>query len=160
MTNNNHPESNDQQVAQSRILSYLQQRQSGVLVTVGANNLPHAAVIYYATDEIFITRFLTRQKTQKSEDFKSNTSAVLVVYDEESQTTVRVEGLIEQIEDEAETHKAFRNSLKASLRTSGVGVPPVAKLSAGDYIAFRLVPNHIIMASYGSGQVERHELKF
>lgn len=137
-------------VEDSEILNFLEQRRCGVLATTRRDGSPHASVIYYDIDEYFVIRFLTKQKTQKSDNLSFNAQVVLVVFDERSQTTVQVEGVVERIpqNNNAETNEIFRNTLKSSLHTSGMGVPPVAKLAAGDYVAYRLIPERILMSSY------------
>jgi general stress protein 26 len=131
-----------------RILSFLNEHKVGVLSTVDPNNMPNATVIYYSIGPSFTVRFLTKKGTRKSYDIRHNNNVVLVVFDEASQTTVQITGPASEISNEHETHKVFRNTLRASLHTSQSGIPPIAKLHAGDFIAYKIKPQEVRMAVY------------
>jgi pyridoxine/pyridoxamine 5'-phosphate oxidase len=141
-----------------RVLNFLNNHKSGVLATVSNNKMPHASVIYYHIDSTFTITFLSKARTQKSQDIKRNPNATLVIYDEASQTTVQVQGAVFELTDSKAVSDVFRNTLRASLITSKLGVPPIAKLNAGQYIAYKLAPSEIRMAVYArpdSGNYER-----
>jgi uncharacterized pyridoxamine 5'-phosphate oxidase family protein len=141
-----------------RILNFLNDHKSGVLATVSTDDRPHASVIYYHIDSSFEITFLTKSRTQKSQDLKRNPHALLIVYDELTQTTVQVQGVIVELTDSKTVSDVFRNTLRSSLKSSQVGIPPIAKLNAGQYIAYKLAPSEIRMAVYArpdSGSYER-----
>lgn len=143
-----------------RILNFLSDRQVGVLATVDPNGDPHAAAIYFAVDPSFNIRFLTKRRTKKSDNLQHHNHAVLVVFDEESQTTVQIKGKAREITDLDEAHQVFRSTLRASLHMSENGIPPVAKLSAGDYIAYILKPGQVRMAVYARSDTGGYEQMF
>lgn len=131
-----------------RMLNFLNDHKSGVLATVSLDSMPHASVIYYHIDNSFAVTFLSKARTQKSEDIKQNSHALLVVYDEVSQTTVQVQGVVTEMTDSKEVTHVFRNTLRSSLNSSEAGIPPIAKLNAGQYVAYKLQPSEIRMAVY------------
>jgi len=143
-----------------RILHFLSAHKTGVLSTVDPNGSPHASVIYYSIDSFFTIRFQTKRRTQKNINLSNNNHAALVVFDEPSQTTVQITGVASEITDEAKASRVFRTTLRASLGTSQSGIPPLAKLNAGDYVAYELKPQDVRMADYGRWVHGTHETIF
>lgn len=131
-----------------RIFSYLDSNPVGVLATVEPDGKPHAAVIYFSVDRHFNIFFVTKTGTRKHSNMQHNAAAMLVAFDKETQTTVQVTGTAKQLNSVTESQKVFEDILKASLQTSIEGVPPIAKLHAGYYAAYRLTPTQIRMAVF------------
>ena len=129
-------------------LDFLQKHKSGVLATVSADTSPHASVIYYSAHPDFSLTFLTKNRTRKSNNLASNNQAMFVVYDEASQTMVQITGLVSEIKSEEETHGIFMNSLRSSLHASNSSVPPISKLDAGEYVAYRINPTEVTWSAY------------
>ncbi len=140
---NNTPTSKEE-----RIRKFLSSQKTGVLATVSPDGTPDAAALYYRTDKTFVVRFMTKRFTRKSGNLAYNKQAVLVVFDEPSQTTVQIRGEVSEITDEDESHAVFMESLRASLHTADSAIPPVTKLAAGNYVAYQLQPTEIKMACY------------
>jgi nitroimidazol reductase NimA-like FMN-containing flavoprotein (pyridoxamine 5'-phosphate oxidase superfamily) len=131
-----------------RIYNFLKQNRVGVLATVDLDNNPHASAIYYAIDSTFVVSFLTKAKTKKHANLEHNNRAMLVVYEEKTQTTVQISGKASEITDSRQSHEIFRNTLRASLHKAESAVPPVSKLNAGEYIAYKLEPDEVTMVTY------------
>ena len=131
-----------------RVLEFLREHQTGVLATASPGAKPHASVVYYSVDAQLNITFITKRRTRKGENLHLNDQAEMVVYDEESQTTVEVSGRAVELTDQTEASLAFRNALKASLGTASNAIPPISKLVAGDYIAYRLSYDQIRMAVF------------
>lgn len=144
----------------ARIFAFLQGQQSGVLATVDPNQNPHAVVIYYSIDEDFTVYFATKRETKKSDNLSHNNHAMLLVYEEQEQITVQVTGECQDISDTPASREVYKQMVEASMKTSESGIPPISKLSAGDYIAYRLDPVRIRMAVFNrpdSGGYEMYE---
>lgn len=144
----------------TRIHEFFDSKLAGVLATVDQNGLPDAAVVYYSIDEHLNVRFMTKKRTKKSENLQRNKFATFLVYDEETQTTAHVKGEVAIIEDENEANEVFRVTLRSSIYTSGKAVPPISKLSAGDYIAYRIVPSEISMAVFTRNDIGDYQRLF
>jgi general stress protein 26 len=140
-----------------RVLEFLNLQRAGVLSTVGKDGLPHASVVYYEVNDDFIFRFLTKKRTQKSNNLRHNNFISFVVFDQMTQTTAQITGEATEIQDLYEVHKVFRNSLRASLHTSENGIPPIAKLDAGDYTAYEISPKYIKMAMFSKPEAGAYE---
>lgn len=145
---------------QENIRHFLSENQTGVLATVGLDGTPHASVIYYTLDHEFNVRFITKEKTQKSYDLKHDGRATLIVYDEATQTTAQISGVASKVNDEAESSQAFRNGLRASLHTAESAIPPISKLAAGNYVAYKLESAEVRMAVFNMRSSQQPENMF
>ena len=73
---------------------------------------------------------------------------MLTVFEPHSQTTAQITGRAIEITDNYDINAVAATMLKASLKTSEAGTPPLAKLEAGAYVAFKIDPVQIRMAVY------------
>jgi nitroimidazol reductase NimA-like FMN-containing flavoprotein (pyridoxamine 5'-phosphate oxidase superfamily) len=132
----------------ARIHSFLESELVGVLATVDPNGRPHATVIYYSVDSEFNIFFSTKDQTKKSGNLSHNNAAQLVVFDTPSQTLVQVYGTVSEIDEPFDRQLAFAGTIKAASLTSDNGVPPISRLMAGKYVAYKLTPTQVRMAVY------------
>lgn len=130
------------------IFKFLETQHSGVLATADATSIPHAAVIYFSTDEDLCLRFATKNKTKKYENLEQNANVALACYDEATQTSLQVMGHVEKIESPDETQHVVNGMHQLSATISKTELPPAEKVYAGDYVAFKIVPEVIKMAVY------------
>lgn len=137
-----------QSESNQRIYNFLKSSQVGVLATADHEGIPHAAVIYFSIDENFMITFTTKQETKKHSNLQENKNVMLVAYEASSQTTAQVAGVVEDITDTDAAQAAYGMTLRAARETSESGVPPMSKLDAGKYVAYRLVPASIKMAIF------------
>lgn len=128
--------------------AFLKNHKVGVLATVDPNGEPHAAAIYYSIDKDFNLAFLTKAHTKKADNLEHNAHAMLVVYEAETQTTVQVTGVVHKVTDSTELNDIFTQIVYASIDTSHTDVPPIARLELGEYVAYRLEPVQVRMASF------------
>ena len=131
-----------------RIYDFLRANPVGVLSSVTPNGNPHGTVIYYTVDKAFAVAFLTKTRTRKFDNLKHNDHVMLTVFDSQAQTTAQISGDAVEIRDSYEINVVAGAILGASLKTSEAGVPPITKLEAGRYVAFKLAPVQIRMAVY------------
>ena len=131
-----------------RIFDFLSKHQAGVLAAVDDHCEPHATVIYFSVHADFDITFTTKIGTKKHDVLDKNNHVMLVVFDQSAQATVQVIGRAEEITDETEFNRAFLSTAMTSLKTSQGGVPPIAKIHAGSYVAYRIIPDEIRMAMY------------
>lgn len=131
-----------------QIYSFLRSHPVGVLSTVDPNGDPHAVVIYFSVDDNFGITFTTKKDTKKNDNLHFNDHIMLLSYEASSQTTVQVTGVAEDITGRPEAEEAFKGTLDASRRTSETGIPPITKLYAGDYVAYRIKPVQIRMGVF------------
>lgn len=130
------------------IRSYLANHQSGVLATSDVIGTPHSAVVYYYLDDDLSLLMTTKQETQKYKNLADNSSFSMTIYDEEKQSALTMTGHAEELHDAESVQLAVDNMNKQLLVRSGHKAPPISKLIAGEYAAFRLVPLVIRLALY------------
>lgn len=133
-----------------RIYEFLDTNRIGVLASTSPDNEPHGSVIYHSTTQDFDVSFLTKKGTQKYRNLKIHNHVVLVVFDPHNQSVVQVYGSAKEITDSYEINRLAAAIFVTSLKNSDVGIPPIAKLDAGEYIAFVIKPDQIRMASYSN----------
>lgn len=134
--------------SQEHILDFLKQNAVAVLATVDNHKHPHAAAIYYVVDDDLCFFFITKRETAKNQNLQKNHQAALVIYEASSQTTVQANGSVNEETDATKAQDIFKKVLKLSLATSETGVPPISKLQAGAYIAYKFKPESVRMASF------------
>lgn len=131
-----------------RMYDFLKTHPAGVLCTVSPDGDPHGAAIYFSIDKSFVISFITKAETRKYDNLIRNDHVMLTVLDAPSQTTIQVTAKAEPITENYEINAVAGRIQAASLETSDAGIPPIAKLHAGAYVAFRLKPTQIRMAVY------------
>lgn len=131
-----------------RIYDFLTSQPVGVLATVDPNSNPHAAAVYFFVDDDFTITFATKQNTKKNDNLKHRNHVMLIAFDTESQTTAQITGVAEDISETSTGQETFTKMLVAAEATSESGVPPISKLIAGQYTAWRIRPKQIRMAIF------------
>jgi uncharacterized pyridoxamine 5'-phosphate oxidase family protein len=131
-----------------KIYSFLQTHPLGILATADTSGVPHAATIYFVVESDFSIRFITKQQTAKYHNLHTNPQAALAVYEVKSQTTVQLAGPVEEIQDISELEQVFGKIVQISETNSDGHRPPISKLDAGNYVAFRLQPTTVRMAEF------------
>lgn len=131
-----------------RIFQTLSSEPVAVLATTKDSGAPHAAAVYFSVDEDFNLYFVTKKGTQKYKELQRDPRVCMVVYELTSQTSVQVSGVAEEENDVTAANKAFDNMLRAAENTSGSGIPPITKLHAGYYVAYKVKPSFISMVVF------------
>lgn len=131
-----------------QIYEFLHAHPIGVLTSVDPNGRPHGVVIYYSVDKKFNFTFTAKAGTKKHDNISRDGNVMLVVYEAYSQTTTQISGIAEEVTDKDEATKIYSNTLRASMNTSEAGVPPISKLFAGNYVAYKIKPKQIRYAVF------------
>lgn len=131
-----------------RAYRFLESHPAGVISTVQPDGMPHAVVVYFTINKEFEMFFVTKVETRKYRNIRSNPNAVIVSFDNFSQTTVQVTGVVSEEKDDK-----LRRALLSTLdRLTEAGTysrtPPITKLEAGEYIVLKLKPEMIRMAIF------------
>lgn len=139
------------------IRDFLKTCHSGVLATADASSNPHAATVYFSTDDDFNVIFATKTETQKYEDMKENKQVAFTCSDEAAQTAVQIDGVIEKVTDPDEHQAALNRMYRFSEKLSQSEFPPIEKLFAGDYVTLKIVPQVIKMGVFIRPDSESNE---
>lgn len=140
------------------INDFLKSHPVGVLSTSDKNNKPHAAVLYFSVDPDFSITFTTKRDTQKHRNMQHHKQVMLVVYDADTQTTVQIAGKVQDISNESEAAAVFQGTLKAAQTNSKTGVPPISKLFAGHYVAYRILPSTVRSARFLQSDADGYDI--
>lgn len=135
---------------QRRIYAFLAGNRTGVLAMVDPNGEPHGVVVYYTVGDKFVISFLTKTHTKKYDNLIRNNHVMLVVFEPSGQKVAQITGKAKEIGDNYEVNAIAEDIFKVSLDTSESGMPPLIKLDAGDYTAFKVVPDQIRMATFAN----------
>ena len=131
-----------------RITEFLKHNQIAVLATVGSDNRPHTAVIYFYIDADLNIYFITKEKTAKYKNIIENPEVALSVYEPSSQTTVQASGRADIVTDMTRVNEIFRHVLAVTKSTSESSIPPISKIEGGEYKCFCIRPRTIRLAEY------------
>lgn len=131
-----------------RIYDFLHANPIGVLSTVSPDGEPHGVVVYFAVNEQFSLSFLTRSETRKFDNLAHNNHVMLTVCEPQSQAVVQVTGRAYEVTNSRVKDRIAGKILAIGRRVSGNGMPPISKLEAGEFVAFRIIPVQIRMAIY------------
>lgn len=147
---NHHKSPEDFSDRQERIYNFLRSCPIGVLSTVTPNGEPHGAVIYFTVDKEFNVSFVTKSETHKYENIKHSNQVTLTVYEPSTQTSAQIIGKATEITDNYEVNQVAGAIMATSMKTSEGGLPPISKLSAGEFVGFKIELNQIRMAVYAN----------
>jgi nitroimidazol reductase NimA-like FMN-containing flavoprotein (pyridoxamine 5'-phosphate oxidase superfamily) len=136
-----------------RFYDFLKANPVGVLSTVTPDGSPYGVVIYFDTNESFVLSFITRAQTRKHDNLRRNNHIMLTVFEPKTQAVVQVTGVAEEIEDNYAVNGVAEAVLIASRKISKAGFPPVAKLEAGPFVGYRILPTQVRMAIYSSADI-------
>ena len=131
-----------------KILEFIKSHSVGVLATADKEALPHAATIYFISEQGSLIYFLTKQGTTKHRNLQENPVAALAVSDTPSQTTVQITGAARQVKDPEAIESLLEKITAVAQMTNGGQQPPVTKLDAGEYVAYCLEPKTIRMSEF------------
>lgn len=132
----------------AKIVEFLKQHGAGVLATASAKGVPHAATVYFVTDDELNFYFVTKEKTTKHKNLQANPHVSVAIFDAKSQTTLQVDGKAAPVEDIKQFMELFKRILDLNEKSSDSSRPPVSKLYAGDYFMYRLEPSKLRLAEY------------
>lgn len=147
----------DIEASRSEVLDFLANHSIGVLATADKNGTPHAATIYVVSDRTLTFYFVTKAETQKARNLAANPHAAIAIYDARSQTTLQISGAVTQVTDVKESEGVFTRIRTISRQTSASDTPPVAMMSAGGYVTYKLIAPSVRLAHFGRHRTEPFE---
>jgi len=134
--------------SREHLADFLSKNRVGLLATADSSGRPHAATIYITHDRQFDLYFITKKDTQKSRNLQSNNRAAIAIYDADSQSTVQAEGTVVEVTDPKQLEWIFNDIWRIALQVSPSSAPPQSQLSAGGYVAYRLIAPALRIATF------------
>ena len=132
----------------TKIAELLNRHHIGILCTASKDGTPHAATIYFFTDDDFNIYFITKEKTTKHSNLVQNPKAALAIFEAATQTTLQLTGTVTPIDDLDQLHEMYRRIVGITLQTTYKQTPPFSKLEAGSEKAYCLKPDRVRLAQY------------
>ena len=108
-------------------LAFLSDLNAGVLATCGHDNMPHASIVHYVTDDSFNLYFLTKIGSKKYESIQAHPQVAFVVGKSEIPQTLQIEGVASEITNDSD--KSVH--VQALMRVMSQHIPgyvPLAKM--------------------------------
>lgn len=140
------------------IRDYLDTHRTGVLATSDAIGNVHSAAIYFDISINMHLLIATKKETQKYRNIIENPVFAMTICDEYEQTALDISGHIRELYNPGARLRTINNMTRQSLEKSGREIPPIEKLSAGDYAAFELCPLVIRLGVYARQGEENAEI--
>jgi len=127
---------------------FLDKHKVAVLSTSDGKNEILGAAIYYAADKSLNFYFLTRTGSKKYEHIRKNPHCALTVADDDTQATVQVTGIVEEVPIGEEQNEAYRKLVLVHPPGEFSWRPPVSKLTDGGTVLLRLRPSVLQYADF------------
>ncbi len=135
-------------ISKQDIIDFITIHPLGVVATANSAGYPHAATVYFLVDTDLEIYFITKEHTLKSMNIEQNPLAAIAINDDKNQQTLQAHGQVEQIHDENLRADLYKKVQELNADTSQSSLPPIAKLMAGDYVLYRLIPKELRLANY------------
>lgn len=117
------------------------------LATIGRDGSPHLSAIYYTCSSSFVIGFGTKSETTKVRNIERDNRVEILVFDEVSQTTIRLKGTAHRVRDESVIQPIVEN-MYWSTEDEEYHSPPISKLAAGDVVIYQIKPINASMAIF------------
>jgi general stress protein 26 len=140
----------------AHIHSFLKKHPMGILSTVGVEDAPWGAAVYYLSDEDFNIYFVARAESLKYLNIQKNPYAALTIADSESQITVQLSGPVTTMPVQKYMDVFFDKFAKIRPEGDYQWAPPIDKVHEGNYMPLQLAPTKMQYADYGSRRIEVH----
>ncbi|EKD65345.1 MAG: hypothetical protein ACD_50C00115G0003 [uncultured bacterium] len=141
------------------IHSYLTDLSLAVLATVGSDNTPYTATVFFTTDEDLNFYLMTKSSTQKFLNLEHNKNVALATIDAHTIKTVQVKGTVEKITDTDITTRIVEALAEKSV-VGGISYwpPPLSKIQKGEIVVLKITPTWLRYADYSNPSEKEEEV--
>lgn len=130
------------------IVNYIKNNPLCVMSTVDPNNKANGASMYIVSDENLNVFFMTKTNTRKYQNIMNNPSVSFTLHNESGLTTLQMIGdavpIDPAVDDNQKIYDLFEGVRDKILNYS----LPISKLSAGDYVMFKVNVDHALLTEY------------
>jgi len=134
-----------------QIRQFVDSHPDGVIATVTADGQPQASVVYFSVDDELNFYFTTKSETRKAHNIGKGAPISIAIHDAAAQTVVKAAGQAEALSDAGETLEVYRRTVHSAQTSGPDTVPPIARISAGEFLAYRIAPDFLEFKTYGHG---------
>lgn len=138
---------NTQSAVAKRIRKELAAQRVGTIGVIDTNGLPHLTAVYFHVGDEFITSFATKTGTKKHQLLKKNGNVQLLVFDEARQLTIQLSGIAHEVSDRSMINKIVDSTYWTAAQSADQS-PPIAKVHAGEFVAYQILPTRVTLAHF------------
>ncbi len=129
------------------IYAELSKSHVGALATIDHAGMPHLSVMYFKVNNDFTLHFATKRGTKKHANLTKKADVRVLIFDEKKQLTIQIEGAAHEVRDAAEEQRVIEHAYMLASENN-FDAPPISKLQAGEYVAYKIKPARITMAMF------------
>jgi len=134
------------------IKDFVASHPDGVIASATLEGRPQASVVYFSVDDDMNFYFTTKSQTRKAQNIGERADVSIAIHDAPSQTVVKVAGKAERLSDPEETLEVYRRATVRGAEAAGAdNVPPIARITAGEFVAYRIKPDFLDFKSFSHG---------
>lgn len=130
-----------------KALHFLQAHDVGVLSTVERTGALSGAAIYYTIRGDY-PYFITKGGSKKADNILGNQHVAFTVFDEANIQTAQLQGIVEQVEDEALKSEVITTIIQARTYSDGSHTPPVLRTGSSDIQVYKIIPTQLNFTDY------------
>lgn len=130
------------------VRDFLKRYEVGVLSTTNRTGQAHGATMYYIVGEDDLIYILTKSDTTKAHNMLANDHVAFTVFDPLEAKTAQIKGYAEIEADFDKKRQIFERLVSFRDYGGKKMMPPVAQLTDGGFIAFRITPFDINYTDY------------
>lgn len=136
-------------VLDEKATTFLVEHTIGVLSTVGFDNNPHGAVVYYLSyGEPVNIYFVTKSATSKAQNIAGHPQVAFTIFDASNAQTLQISGKAALETDDRVISYVFDNIVKPHPYAGAMLMPPVTALTDGSYVIIRIEPTQCRYSDY------------
>ncbi len=143
----------------TKILEFASTHPIGVLATLDQDGGPHASTIYFNVDKDLHFGFTTKRETTKYTNLVRDGRVMLVAYDAPKQAALQVSGRAIEVTDQQKQQEIYRATVAAAKETGDDVVPPIAKITGGEFVSFSVEIDVVSYSEFGWGDNFKTALK-
>jgi general stress protein 26 len=113
---------------------------TAILSTVDETGKPHASVIHFEVDKDENFYFLSKSETKKIKNISNNPAVALTIHHSHSLKVLYIKGTAEVVADKELSRAVYQRVAKVNTYREGDKLAPVTKISAGEYIVIKIIP--------------------
>ncbi len=131
--------------------NFLQDNSAGTLASINESGAIELSTVYFFAKSDFACYFVTKAGTRKYKNFMQNQTAALLTFNEEKRISAEVQGSIESVTDVVKVAQIIElfQELVTSKKVE-YWIPPLAQISAGEYVVCKLVPKLVHYNDFGT----------
>ena len=133
------------------IKDFVAEHPDGVIATVASDGKPQASVVYFSVDDKLQFFFTTKSSTRKAQNLGDSGEVSIAIHDAPTQSVLKAAGPAFRLTNQDEIMTVYRQTVHGAKSSGPDTVPPIARIAAGEFTAFRIEPTFLDFVSYSQG---------